>query len=148
MSQYLPTPHQLSLVSITLNRQAPRLDTSEFHWFFQTQIQVLCYLMSFGFAPLFPTAILPSRLFCPHLLMGFLGVLPPQSMYGHQIPLPRTPLLTHHFPVLKSLMIPHHLEGNLVWHFKSAGRKLPLGFLYTQVLPNSTSYPGFLLHQP
>lgn len=49
-----------------------------------------------------------------------LGLLPPQSMHGHQIHLPRTLLLTRHFPAGKSLMIPHHLESNFVsWHLQS-----------------------------
>lgn len=85
-----------------------------------------------------------SRFFLPHLLcwLGLFGVLPPQSMYGLQIHLPRPRLPTHHFPVQKSLMIPHHLEDNLAWHFKSVSTYLLCSYTHEYFLTPPCSLAG------
>lgn len=105
--------------------------------------------LSLGFAPLCSRCHPPqSRRLLSHLVcwLGPLRVrLPPQSMYGHQIHLPRTLLPTHRFPVLKPLMIPRHLGNNLAWHFTSV-TTYPL-YSCTHKYFLTVLQPGWLLHQ-
>ena len=121
MSSSSPSSLTVSLVAVSvLHQQAPRqLSLS----MLSNSNLILCLKKSLRFAPLFPLRHPPqSRLFLTHLVccLGPLdALLPPQSMYRHQILLPRTLLPAHHFPALKSLMIPQHLKDNSAWHLES-----------------------------